>query len=98
MGLSYGYGPANTLPWLVLRSCCLARALMPFFVCYRKSTVSTFSKAYQGVTDGSVAQQKCQKTLFYSDLRCLEYASSNQGVRGSNPFGRTFCRRVRSGH
>jgi hypothetical protein len=28
--------------------------------------------------------------LFSINLRCLEYASSNQGVRGSNPFGRTF--------
>src|ERR1700676_3851311 len=75
-------------------SCCLARALMPFFVCYRKSTVSTFSKAYQGVTDGSVAQPKCQKTLFSSDLRCLEYASSNQVVGGSNPSGRTNYKKV----
>jgi hypothetical protein len=85
MALSYGYGPANTPTFVGL-----ARALMPFFVCYRKSTVSTFSKAYQGVTDGSVAQPKCQKTLFSSDLRCLEYAPSNQGVGGSNPSGRTI--------
>jgi len=27
-------------------------------------------------------------------LTSLEYASSNQGVRGSNPFGRTFCQKV----
>jgi hypothetical protein len=88
MGLSYGYGSANT-PTLVG----LARALMPFFVCYRKSTVSTFSKAYQGVTDGSVAQLKCQNALFSRYLRRLEFASSNQGVGGSNPSGRTFYQR-----
>jgi hypothetical protein len=93
MGLSYGYGPANT-PTLVG----LDRALMPFFVCYRKSTVSTFSKAYQGVTDGSVAQPKCQKTLFSSDLRCLEYASSNQVANGSNPSGRAIQISLKAPH
>jgi len=45
---------------------------------------------YQGVTGGSVAQPKCQNGLLSRDLRRLEYASSNQGVGGSNPSGRTF--------
>jgi hypothetical protein len=52
--------------------------------------VSIISRAYVGITGGSVAQSKCQNALFSRDLRRLEYASSNQGVRGSNPFGRTF--------
>jgi hypothetical protein len=60
------------------------------YLCYRIGNVSTISKPYQGVTVGSVAQPKCQNSLFYRDLRRLEYASSNQGVRGSNPFGSTF--------
>jgi len=34
-----------------------------------------------------------KKWLFFMGLRCLGYASSNQRVRGSNPFGRTFCQR-----
>jgi fluoride ion exporter CrcB/FEX len=45
--------------------------------------------AHPGVTGGFVAQQKCQKILFFHDLRCSGYASSNQGVGGSNPSGRT---------
>ena len=59
-------------------------------MCYRKHTVSRISKAYQGVTGGFVAQLICQNALFSRYLRCSEYGSSNQGVRGSNPFGRTF--------
>ena len=63
-------------------------------VCYRKGTVSTMSKPYQRVTGDSVAQPNCQNALFSRYLRCLEYASSNQGVGGSNPFGRTFYQRT----
>jgi hypothetical protein len=63
-------------------------------VCYGKHTVSRISKPYQGVTAGSVAQLKCQNALFFSTLCRSEYASSNQGVRGSNPFGRTFHQKV----
>jgi len=43
-----------------------------------------------GVTGGFVAQWKCKNSLLSINLRRLEYGSSNQGVRGSNPFGRTF--------
>src|SRR6267142_2799857 len=63
-------------------------------LCYWKVPVSTISRAYQGVTEGSVAQPKCQNSLFSRDLRRSEYASSNQGVRGSNPFGRTKINRL----
>src|SRR6266436_3719152 len=63
-------------------------------LCYWKVPVSTISRAYQGVTEGSVAQPKCQNALFSRDLRRSEYASSNQGVRGSNPFGRTKINRL----
>jgi hypothetical protein len=55
-----------------------------------KSRVSIVSRAHSAVTGGSVAQPKCQNALSFRDLRRLEYASSNQVVRGSNPFGRTI--------
>src|SRR5260370_9533777 len=51
--------------------------------------VSTISREYQWITGGSVAQAKRQKSLCFTYLRRLEYASSNQGVGGSNPSGRT---------
>jgi hypothetical protein len=60
------------------------------WMCYWKVPVSTISRAYQAITGGFVAQSKCQNALFSIHLRFLEYASSNQGVRGSNPFGRTY--------
>jgi hypothetical protein len=62
-------------------------------LCYRKGTVSTISKPYPGITGGFVAQPKCRNTILVRELRRLEYASSNQGGRGSNPFGRTFYQR-----
>jgi len=63
-------------------------------VCYGKRPVSTISRAYLRITGGSVAQQKYKNSLFFSILRRLEYASSNQGVGGSNPSGRTFQSRT----
>jgi hypothetical protein len=59
------------------------------WVCYWKVPVSTISRAYLGVNGGSVAHRKCQNALLFSILRRMEYASSNQGVGGSNPSGRT---------
>ena len=52
------------------------------------------AKAHQGINGSSVAQSNCQNARFSRYLRCLEYTSSNQGVRGSNPFGRTFYQKV----
>src|ERR1700693_840607 len=71
-------------------------ALEAPWVCYGKHTVSKISKAYQGVTGDAVAQSNCQNPRFSRYLRCLEYASSNQVVGGSNPFGRTFYQRSAS--
>jgi hypothetical protein len=68
------------------------------WVCYWKAPVSPISRAYLGVTGDFVAQPNCQNVLFSRYLRCLEYASSNQGVGGSNPSGRTKITGVLSGH
>jgi hypothetical protein len=46
-------------------------------------------KAFPGITGSFVAQLKCQNAIIYSNLRCLEYSSSNQVVGGSDPSGRT---------
>jgi hypothetical protein len=79
---------------VTLRSCVLRQksGVVPAWLVEAclETAVSTISEAYEGVTGGSVAQPKCQKSLFFMDLCRLECASSNQGVRGSNPFGRTF--------
>jgi hypothetical protein len=69
-------------------------AIEALLVCYGKRTVSKISRAYQGVTGGSVAQSKCQNAMFCWDLRGWEYASSNQGVGGSNPSGRTKIKKI----
>ncbi len=53
------------------------------YLCYRIGNVSTISKPYQGVTVGSVAQTKCQNSLFYRDLRQLEYWNMRLRTRGS---------------
>jgi hypothetical protein len=65
------------------------------WVCYWKGPVSPISRAYRGVTGGFVAQSKSQNALFSIHLRWVEYGSSNQGVRGSNPFGRTFYQSIK---
>ena len=58
-----------------------------------KGTVSTISKPYHWITGGSVAQSKCQNSLFSRYLRRLECSSSNQVVGGSNPSGRTILQK-----
>jgi len=80
---------------VTLRSCVLREksSVVPARLveaCYWKVPVSTISEAYEGVTGGSAAQLQCKTAIFSSDLRCSEYASSNQVVGGSNPSGRTF--------